>query len=106
MALYSTAKAFIFPSLFEGFGLPILEAMACGCPVICSNAASLPEIGGTACLYFNPLVPEEIVAHIQQVNQPQLRTQLATASLQQAATFSWEQTAQRTLEVFRNCLWV
>jgi len=100
VALYSSAHAFVFPSLFEGFGLPILEAMSCGCPVISSNAASLPEIGGTACLYFPPLSSTKLVEQINQLNNPTQREKLVNASLQQASKFSWDQTARETLAVF------
>ena len=103
VALYSSATAFIFPSLFEGFGLPVLEAMSCGCPVICSNAASLSEIGGDACLYFSPNDVNEITQSIKTVvRDKDLQERMSKASLQQASKFSWIKTASTTLAVFQN----
>ena len=103
VTLYSSAIAFIFPSLFEGFGLPILEAMSCGCPVICSNTGSLPEIGESACLYFDPTSSEEIAHHLKSIaNNTSLRKEMAAASLKQASKFSWDETAKKSLEVFQS----
>ena len=101
VALYSSATAFVFPSLFEGFGLPVLEAMACGCPVICSNAASLPEIGGNACLYFEPSNQNQLLQLLKNtLNNPERLNKLKTLSIKQARKFSWNNTAKKTLEVF------
>ena len=99
--LYSNAEAFVYPSLFEGFGLPLVEAMACGCPIISSNAACLPEIAGPAGLYFSPTSEAQLIAKLQLVlNSPKKQKELRQLSLQQAATFSWDKTARKTLSIF------
>jgi len=101
-ALYSGATLFVFPSLYEGFGLPVLEAMACGTPVVCSNTSSLPEIVGEAALTFDPLDVTEMAAKIEEVlHNEALREEMREKGLRQAAKFSWERTAQETLEVYR-----
>ena len=101
--LYSGASAFIYPSLYEGFGLPVLEAMACGCPVICSHAASLPEVAGDAALFIDPAEPDDLSCKIEQVVQDTtLRSTLIGKGLQRAHGFSWQQTALQTLDVFKN----
>jgi len=104
-AIYTNASAFVYPSHFEGFGLPALEAMSCGTPVIVSNVSSLPEIVGTAGLTFPPNNQEQLVKKLYQVlgNTPYQQT-LSAQSLQQAAKFSWDKTAQETLEVFQNLM--
>ncbi len=100
-ALYSGALAFLFPSLYEGFGLPPLEAMACGAPVIASNRASVPEVCGNAALYFDPENNAELVHHIETVALSEnLREELAAKSLRQAKKFSWKQTADRISKIF------
>ncbi len=99
--LYSNAEAFVYPSLFEGFGLPLVEAMACGCPIISSNAACLPEITGPAGLHFSPTSEAQLVKQLQLVlNSPTKQKELRQLSLQQAATFHWDKTARETLAVF------
>jgi glycosyltransferase involved in cell wall biosynthesis len=99
--LYSGASAFIYPSLYEGFGLPVLEAMACGCPVICSHAASLPEVAGNAALFIDPAEPDDLACKIDQVLQDTgLRSVLTEKGLQRAQGFSWQKTALQTLAVF------
>ncbi len=101
-ALYSGATLFVFPSLYEGFGLPVLEAMACGTPVVCSNTSSLPEIVGEAALTFDPLDVEGMAAKIEEaLGNEALREEMRGKGLQQAAKFSWERTAQETLKVYR-----
>jgi len=102
--LYSAAKFFIYPSLYEGFGLPVLEAMACGCPVITSNTSSLPEVGGSAALYVNPKKTYDIFKTIQMLikaSPSKLKT-LSQKSLDQAKQFSWHKTAKQTLEIYKN----
>lgn len=103
--LYSAAKWFIFPSLYEGFGFPPLEAMSCGTPVICSNAASLPEVVGDAGIYFDPRKPEELTKILlDSINDENLRSDLIRKALSQAKKFSCEKTAKETLEVYKNIL--
>jgi glycosyltransferase involved in cell wall biosynthesis len=101
--LYSGAELFVFPSLFEGFGIPPLEAMACGCPVIASNVCSLPEVLGQAALFVNPYSVEEIVEVISTVlSNPSLRGEFQNKGITHAKQFSWEETAKRTLRVYKN----
>jgi alpha-1,3-rhamnosyl/mannosyltransferase len=101
--LYSAAALFAFPSLYEGFGLPVLEAMACGTPVICSHASSLPEVGGEAVGYFDPLDEQSIgEALLQMTGDADLRGDLAQRGLARARSFAWERCAQQTLEVYRH----
>jgi len=101
-ALYSACALFVFPSLYEGFGLTPLEAMACGAPVACSNTSSLPEVAGDAALLFDPTDVEAIAAACARVlTNPALRQELRASSVRQAARFTWAETARRTLEVYR-----
>jgi glycosyltransferase involved in cell wall biosynthesis len=102
-ALYSQALAFVYPSHFEGFGLPVLEAMACGTPVLVSDNSSLPEISGKAGLLFESNNQNDLVEQLHKIiNSSALRTSLATKSLQQATLFSWENTAKKTIAIFEN----
>jgi len=103
--LYSEAAAFVFPSLYEGFGLPPLEAMACGCPVVVSNAASLPEICGDAAYYVDPYNVESIAEGIYRVLTDEvLRSNLIEKGLERAKLFSWEKSAKEHLKVFEEVL--
>ncbi len=103
--LYNLAAVFVFPSLYEGFGLPPLEAMACGTPVITSNRSSLPEVTGEAALLVDPYSSEELTAAIDRVLQDEgLCREMAAKGLLQAAEFSWEETARQTLEVYKEVL--
>lgn len=101
-ALYSACTLFVFPSLYEGFGLTPLEAMACGAPVVCSNTSSLPEVAGDAALLFDPTDIQAIAETCARVlTNPSLQHQLRESGLRQAARFTWAETARRTLEVYR-----
>lgn len=100
--VYSAADMFIFPSLYEGFGFPLLEAMSFGVPVIASNVSSIPEVVGEAAHLVNPLRPEEIAEGILRIcNEPDYRKQLIHRGIKQSARFSWDKTAQMTLELFQ-----
>jgi alpha-1,3-rhamnosyl/mannosyltransferase len=99
--LYNGAELFVFPSLHEGFGLPVLEAMACGTPVVCSNTSSLPEMVGHAAITLDPLDHESWVAALTEVLENEdLRAELRAKGLEQAARFSWEKAAKETLAVY------
>jgi glycosyltransferase involved in cell wall biosynthesis len=103
--LYQEALVYVFPSLYEGFGLPPLEAMAKGCPVISSDRASLPEILGTAALYFNPEKEDEMIEKIYQVlNVKEIRNSLIAKGLEQVKKYSWWQCARETLDVYYKIL--
>jgi glycosyltransferase involved in cell wall biosynthesis len=98
VGLYQTAAALVFPSLYEGFGQPPLEAMACGCPVACSDAASLPEVCGDAARLFDPRDVEDLAAAVEQVlDDPE---HWRAKGLARAATFTWEATARAHDEVY------
>jgi len=100
-ALYNCATLLAFPSRYEGFGFTVLEAMACGIPVVCSNASSLPEVAGDAALLVPPDQPTALAKALHQVLENDiLRLQMRERGLQQAARFSWEQTARQTLAVY------
>lgn len=99
--LYNAAKILLYPSLYEGFGLPILEAMNCGIPVITSNVASMPEVGGNAALYVDPLDIEEIKRKIRNVMEDiKLREEFIEKGFTQAKKFSWKKTADETAMVY------
>lgn len=100
-ALYSAAACLLMPSLYEGFGFPLLEAMACGTPVIASRAASLPELGGDASLYVPTDDPDALAAAIHLVaTQPALMEAMRERGLARARAFTWTATAQRTVEIY------
>jgi len=103
--LYNLAKMMVFPSLYEGFGLPLLEAMACGCPVVCSRTTSLPEVAGEAALYFDPEDPETIAEKVWAVwNDAAVQLQLRLAGIARARQFDWQETARKTLAVYADLL--
>lgn len=101
-SLYEGAMCFVFPSLYEGFGIPPLEAMHCGCPVLASTAASIPEVCGEAALYFDPSSAEQLAARLRQVStDADLRASLTKAGFIQTRKFSWEKGARQLLEICR-----
>jgi glycosyltransferase involved in cell wall biosynthesis len=99
VGLYRRAAALVFPSLYEGFGQPPLEAMACGCPVACSDAASLPEVVGAAARLFDPNDPEAIAAAVLEVLAAP--DEWSVRGLERARLFSWEATARAHEDVYR-----
>ncbi len=102
-ALYRAADLFVYPSLYEGFGLPVLEAMSRGVPTITSNASSLPEVAGEAALLVDPRSEGALASAIQRVlTEPEEASRLAKAAAARAAEFSWERTAEMTLQVYRS----
>lgn len=102
-ALYNLAAAFVYPSFFEGFGFPPLEAMACGVPTIVSHSSSLPEIVGEAGLLVDPYRPDELFRALEQLlADPSLSETLKSRGLERAREFAWAETTRRTLQVFRS----
>jgi glycosyltransferase involved in cell wall biosynthesis len=102
LLLYNACGLFAYPSIYEGFGLPVIEAMACGTPVVCSNVTSIPEVAGDAALYFDPEKTEEIAETISlALTDAGLRKRLEMAGPERASLFSWKRTAAETLEVFK-----
>ncbi len=98
-SLYSGAIALVFPSLFEGFGLPILEAQACGCPVLTSSISSMPEVAGKAAIYVNPTSIEDIIRGMERLQVTGYRLQLIKKGVENIKRFSWEKCASETLKV-------
>lgn len=97
--LYNNASLFIYPSLYEGFGIPPLEAQACGCPVVCSNAASLPEVGGDSTVYCDPYSAEDIASKIKMVlDDEDLQNELRAKGFENIKRFSWEESAKKIIE--------
>ena len=103
-SIYRKAEAFVYPSLFEGFGIPPLEAMAAGCPVVCSDTSSLPEVVGTAAELFSPISPESMMNAMENVLfSSSRRTELVALGQSHHKNFSWEKCAEETLKQYR-CL--
>lgn len=100
VGLYKNAKAFIFASLYEGFGIPLLEAMKCNCPIICSNASCLPEVAGNTALYFSPNNTNEFIKAIKSVDKE--KENLLSKTTEQLGKFSWLKTAKAILETYRS----
>lgn len=104
-ALYAAADMLTFPSLYEGFGFPVLEAMACGVPVIASNKTSIPEVLGDAGISLNPGNKDEWADEIVKLHfSPERKRQLIAAGLKQAQKFSWEKSAKQAVEIYKNVL--
>ena len=101
---YNSAKAFVYPSLYEGFGLPLLEAMACGTPVIASQTSSIPEVAGEAARYFNPHEVEDIVRAMDDVLDTNTAKTLADRGRERAKEFTWNNTAQKMLGAYKQLL--
>ena len=103
--LYSSARVYACPSVYEGFGFTVLEAMACGTPVVCSSATSLPEVAGKAALYFNPHNPEEMASQlVRAFSGDALRASLIAQGHRNLLRFNWKETARQTLEVYHQAL--
>jgi glycosyltransferase involved in cell wall biosynthesis len=101
--VYANADLFVFPSLYEGFGFPMLEAMSQGVPVIAARSSSLPEVGGEAALYFDPRDPNELATLIRRVLRDGMLWQTMIAQgRERAAQFRWDLAAELTLEVLRS----
>lgn len=104
VALYKRAEIFVLPSFEEGFGIPVLEAMSCSCPVVASNAGSLPEVGGEAALYFDPGDQGDMGEKIDAVlKSEKIRKELVEKGLKRYKQFSWKDLAEKTLEVYQKC---
>jgi len=102
-ALYAAAEVFVYPSIYEGFGLPVLESMACGTPVITSSVSSLPEVAGDAALLVDPRDAAALTSALQKLlADKSLRDEFALRGLDRAASFTWDQTAQKTLSVYQH----
>ncbi len=98
--LMNAAEALIHPSRYEGFGIPPVEAMACGCPVLVSNIASLPEICGDAALYFSPDEPEQLVSLMTRISdETGLKERLRLPGIERASRYTWKNTAEKTIPV-------
>lgn len=101
--LYSKARVFIFPSLFEGFGLPVLEAMSNYCPCLLSNGGSLPEVGGEAAIYFNPEDGQSLIQALELIMEnSRLRKSLVELGAKRVRDFSWQKTSDRTYEIYKS----
>ena len=101
--LYNAAFAFLYPSLRESFGIPMLEAMACGTPVITGNPSAMPEVAGSGALTVNPFKPEEIAGKLLELEQqPDLYQKQKEYGLQRARQFSWTKTAEELLKVYQS----
>jgi len=104
-SVYAAADLLVLPSFVEGFGLTVLEAMACGTPVVCSHTASLPEVAGDAAEYFDPSSVEDLARAIERVLESRdLQTDLRRKGLERARQFSWDESARRHCDVYRSVL--
>jgi glycosyltransferase involved in cell wall biosynthesis len=101
LLLYNACDLFVFPSFYEGFGLPILEAMACGRAVACSNSSAMPEVANATALLFDPNSTEEMVRAMRDiVLDPELRARMERLAQHRASLFTWDRTARKTLDVY------
>ncbi len=98
--LYSSAQLLLYPSLYEGFGLPILDAQACGCPVVTSNVSAMPEVAGRGAILVNPYSTEDITRGIRDIGE--VREELIERGLENVKRFSWKKAAQQTAQIYRN----
>ena len=99
--LYAAADMLVYPSLWEGFGLPIIEAMSCGTPVVTANISAMPEIAGGAALLVDPTSPSDIAgAMLRLAKDPALRASLQQRGRERARSFTWDQTARQTIEAY------
>lgn len=104
-ALYSNALCFVFPTLYEGFGIPVLEAFACNCPIVCSNGGSLPEVAGDAAVYFSPDDQVSMYKAINEViSSASLRQSLIQKGAERLKQFSWDKTYSQTLDVYKSII--
>jgi glycosyltransferase involved in cell wall biosynthesis len=101
---YQQARALVYPSLYEGFGMPLLEAMAWGCPVVSARSSCLPEVGGEAALYFDPASLQELVLKLAEVERPEVARGLVSAGRQRESGYRWDRTVQATAVVYQECL--
>ena len=102
---YAGAECFVFPSEYEGFGIPILEAFACGCPVVCSNASCFPEVAESSAEYFDPLNPENMAAKILEVlDDEALREKFRVSGRERLKFFDWDKTAMETLKCYKEAI--
>lgn len=103
--LYHLAEALLYPSFFEGFGFPVLEAQACGCPVVASNTTSLPEVAGKGAAFVDPAEPDAIAAAVKEIcEKPSFRDRLRREGRENVKRFSWDTAAKQTLRVFREAV--
>jgi glycosyltransferase involved in cell wall biosynthesis len=100
--LYKKAFCFVYPSLYEGFGIPPLEAMSLGCPVIASETSSIPEVVGNGGILFDPFSEEDLIRSIDSLMNNKIRSQLILKGFQQERKFSWDKTASETLNVYKS----
>jgi len=99
--LYNLARVMVFPSLYEGFGIPLVEAMACGCPVVCSNVTSIPEVVGEGAVMFSPDSVEDMAEKIWEVwNDDGKRKSLRGMGFERVKMFSWDETARKTKDIY------
>ena len=100
--LYNRALAFIYPSLYEGFGIPLLEAMACGCPIVASRIPSTIEVAGDCPVYFNPNDVEELISALDIIIPEGRNSKRTRSGLERVKKYSWQKTAEQTLEVYHS----